>query len=622
MAMMRYAKAIVQHPSITGRGWNRVRTAATTKSLSANISEQAESILGEPLDLTKYLLTHVTIVASVDTEEVPGVETGLIQEGTRQINRLYRDFRITPETEKYANGNNDGFERRVLLKSYPTFRGGQNYLEHHQVLEHSKGRILDVVARDLGDTVYVDILVATARSNTELVADIVSQRLTTLSMGCFMSGTLVKLFDGTLVPIESVSPDDKVVTHLGHIRRVVNRQALEGLWNIVEVEAQGLSRTIKATANHPFFVAVPQEDGSEAFIEKMAGELHLGDLLIRPLGLGHYDKLPVSKLSSTSFQGFVYDLEVEDHHSYTVEGIAVHNCQIDFSICTQCGNVGTDEPALCEHVRYGKGGRFLDHRGRNAKVVELCGHHTAPGGGVHFIEASWVEVPAFKGAVMRNILEPSQLPSQISRKAQAILSEVPKEWLADPNKSQRQAKIAAEGFFSDSETEATPEAETEKPKDKEPLDKLVDDAEKYILDKADQKIRDKLKGKTETRPDQADLASDTNESLVRSAGYRSSVNALIMARYPVVEWVDHLASLEAQKGLKVPGTHYRAAMLVGPLSDGQETNYLLRCGQVLGKDLSREDQQHLVRIGKILQAHQEVQQVRTVISNLRRSREE
>lgn len=615
MAMLRYARAVVQHPSISGRGWSRVRTAANAKPLTSSLSAQAETILGEPLDLSKYLLSHVTIVASVDTEEVPGAKTGVIQDGVHQINRPYSDFRITPETEMYVNGNNDGFERRVLLKSYRSFVAGRNHVEHDQRLEMTKGRILDAVARDLGDTVYVDILVATSREFTDLIRDIETRRLTTLSMGCFLPGTLVTMADGSSIPIESVQPQDEVLTHLGHHRKVLNQQIRAGMWSIVEVEGKGLDRIIRATDNHKFFVAVANDDGSESVVEKAAGDLQLGDNLVRPLGLGHYDRVPVVSLFFTPYRGFVYDLEVEDHHSYTVEGIAVHNCEISFSICTECGNVGADEPALCEHVRFNKGGYFMDHRGRNAKVVELCGHHTAPNGGVQFIEASWVEVPAFKGAVLRNILEPAQIPSQISRKAQKILAEPPAEWVVDPSKV-RTAKLAADDFFGgEGDGGDAPDAEA-KPPEKDPVDKLIDDAEQYILDKADQKIREKLKGKTETRPDGA-LAQDVNESLVHTARYDGLVNSLIMARYPVVEWIDHLAKLDAREGLTVPPLLYRTALLASSAGTG----YLQRCADLLGRDLTREDQGHLDRIGRIVQAHQEVQQVRTLVSNMRRSRE-
>ena len=77
----------------------------------------------------------------------------------------------------------------VLLKSYRTFIGAHNFLEHVQIENLSKGRILDAVARDIGDSVYIDILIATDRKHRELIKDIVSGELTTLSLGCSIDGS-------------------------------------------------------------------------------------------------------------------------------------------------------------------------------------------------------------------------------------------------------------------------------------------------------------------------------------------------------------------------------------------------------------------------------------------------
>lgn len=80
--------------------------------------------------------------------------------------------------------NCDAWDRKVLLKSYRTFVGAQNFLEHVQVESQSKGRIIDAVARDIGPSVYVDILVATNRKHAALIRDIEENHLKTLSMGC------------------------------------------------------------------------------------------------------------------------------------------------------------------------------------------------------------------------------------------------------------------------------------------------------------------------------------------------------------------------------------------------------------------------------------------------------
>ncbi len=182
-----------------------------------------------------------------------------------QIDRRYNDYFITPETGKFINANHDAWERKLLLSSFRSFVGGQNYVEHLQIPELSKGRIIDAAARDIGDSIYVDILVATERRHKPLVAAIESEELQTLSMGC-------------------------------------------------------------------------------------------------------------SVLHTT---------------------------------CTKCGNVAEDEAQLCRHIRYMKGNMFVDGLGRARKIAELCGHWSDPNS-VKFIEASWVANPAFKGAVLRNILTPDE----------------------------------------------------------------------------------------------------------------------------------------------------------------------------------------------------------------------
>lgn len=189
MAFLRTAHAMVVHPKTTPQGWSRIRTAKLAGQPSPNLVTQASEILGQSFDPNRYLLTHCTIVASVDVEVVPGVKLGSVNESGKKINRKYADFRVSTETDQYINNNLDCFDRKVLLKSYRTFIGGHNFVEHVQVEDLSKGRIIDAVARDIGDTIYIDILVATDRKHTDLVASIESGEMGTLSMGCSVETT-------------------------------------------------------------------------------------------------------------------------------------------------------------------------------------------------------------------------------------------------------------------------------------------------------------------------------------------------------------------------------------------------------------------------------------------------
>jgi len=161
MAFLKYADALVQTPRLDNhKHWNSIRSAAKTVS-----TIEVGKIVPD-FDISNYLLTHATIVASVDVEP--------------------NDFYIKPECSQYVNQNGDSWERRLLMGTYNTFIGAQNYLEHVQIPYLSKGRIIDAVAREIEskDSVYIDILVATERRHRDLVAAIENGNLNTLSMGC------------------------------------------------------------------------------------------------------------------------------------------------------------------------------------------------------------------------------------------------------------------------------------------------------------------------------------------------------------------------------------------------------------------------------------------------------
>lgn len=122
-----------------------------------------------------YIFTHNTILASVDVEgRVSGAE---------------RDHLITASTQRFINDNFDAWERGVVLNDWKTFIGAYNYLEHVQIPSESKGTIIDAAVRNLEDSLYVDILVATNKKHSSLCAKIASGEMNAMSMGCICSHT-------------------------------------------------------------------------------------------------------------------------------------------------------------------------------------------------------------------------------------------------------------------------------------------------------------------------------------------------------------------------------------------------------------------------------------------------
>ncbi len=218
----------------------------------------AKDIDWQKFNKDDYLLTQCTIVCSVETED--------------------DGHTIIPACNNLVNANGNAWTNDILLATFRSFVGAQNYLEHCQIPALSKGTILDAVIRPVEHTgengekahiYYVDILVATSREHKDLVEKIESGRLTTLSMGA--------------------------------------------------------------------------------------------------------------------------------------------TCE--YVTCSKCGGVFTDDDS-CEHIKNEIGQKYYDEQGKERIVSELCGRMVEKDGklvadpnSVTFIEASWVEHPAFKGAVLEQYIE-------------------------------------------------------------------------------------------------------------------------------------------------------------------------------------------------------------------------
>lgn len=140
-----------------------------------------------------YIFTHNTIIASVDTD-------------------TESDWLITANTQKYINDNFDSWTRGVISNDWESFVGAENYLEHVQIPSQSKGKIVDAVLRDVGESLYVDILVATARKHSGLIRKIESGALNAMSMGCICAFTICSACGNRAVD------ETELCTHIAHFK--------------------------------------------------------------------------------------------------------------------------------------------------------------------------------------------------------------------------------------------------------------------------------------------------------------------------------------------------------------------------------------------------------------------
>ena len=496
MAFMKYARATVVHPHVGRREWASIRTAAAkvaSADLQGNLVARASDLLGQQFDPKKYLLTHATIVASVDTLEPTGIKTGSVMEGGFRVNRKYGNFRVTLASDKFINNNLDCWDRDVLLKSYRTFVGGHNFVEHVQVEELSKGRIIDAVARDIGDSVYVDILIATDRKHADLVTAIESGKMGTLSMGCTVDGTQ----------------------------------------------------------------------------------------------------------------------------------------------CTKCGHWAADETEMCPCIKYAKGNIFFDENGRKHRIAELCGHKSiGPTGGVQFIEASWVGTPAFPGAVLRNVLEPTG--AQV-RQAQAILASPPPEWSAEASmKAASLANLVAsttplpptttlasslpvtvaygdtlgfddpmagDEFFSGWDDEEEAPAEEAAPAEKaDPFKSLEDEMVEHLSDRVKKRLKEQMKGEEAKKILSPETPTTTNESVVKEASLlRVATDVLVRTAASPAALIDGVATMARASNINIPIRVYRAALTIGSSDRYADEDHFHRvCLASLGGQPTPAELRVLRRLGKLI----------------------
>lgn len=195
-----------------------------------------------------YLFTHDTACCSVETEE--------------------NGYWIKPACWELVNANGNAWTNPVLLASFRTFVGGDNFLEH-----------------------------------------------------CFAAGTKVLMANGIYKPIEELSSGDKIINHLGEEDTVLNLQIRESN-DLYEINCD--NSTLVVTGNHPIYT---YSNGSLGW--KRVDELNPAtDKVVKMLPNAKYSAdFTLDKLIDSGLQT-VYNIEVERDHSYVAEGIIVHNCQI------------------------------------------------------------------------------------------------------------------------------------------------------------------------------------------------------------------------------------------------------------------------------------------------------
>lgn len=167
---------------------------------------------------------------------------------------------------------------------------------------------------------------------------------------CFVAGTQVMCIDG-MRSIEDIQVGDLVCTHNFRWKRVskIGNQ----LADTIIIKGDGVEKYIECTPNHPFLIKT--SNGVNSKLVWMSAKDILNQQWIK-IGLSSNGNPcflaygVVHTINSGNKNIRVYNLEVEDDHSYTVEGIAVHNCQ-SFSIAGNRKGLSGTSGLMYEYIR-------------------------------------------------------------------------------------------------------------------------------------------------------------------------------------------------------------------------------------------------------------------------------
>ena len=351
------------------------------------------------------------------TQERPQVRTSLFADFPEVIPTPGTMLVRTRAISARVNKNYDGFESNELKKAHKSFIGRPVFVNHQNLnYRQTRGIVRGAVYKENGKDKYIDLLIEVdARAYPRLAKEIEAGHLDGVSMGCLMPGTMVAMADGDNKPIEKVDFDDEVFTHRGNTETVtyVTERQYDG--DMVAIKVYGIAWPINITPEHPVWVRPESPYADSNWTE--AADVKIGDWVLTPNavskeklyveGAAYPDKeglwRRVSSVVTFPASTLVYNLDVDGDDSYVAGGIAVHNCDVGFTVCSYCGNVARDPYEFCDHVLLYKGQalpRVNDNFEKEAVFVyEQCRD-------VNFFEISFVFDPADETALIQEIYVP------------------------------------------------------------------------------------------------------------------------------------------------------------------------------------------------------------------------
>lgn len=178
----------------------------------------------------------------------------------------------------------------------------------------------------------------------------------------------------------------------GFISRISSFDRTPSENSVVKINTRENTLSVGSNASSLFERSIKYSSSGFCSAEIMASKSFITSFYNRK-----YMACPIKSIEEVEWNEPVYDLTVEDDESYIADGVAVHNCSVEYSLCSICRNKAASQEEYCHHIRNMKGRKFTGQV-TDVKTGETRTLKDAPvyeeNYGIRFIELSGVVDPA------------------------------------------------------------------------------------------------------------------------------------------------------------------------------------------------------------------------------------
>lgn len=372
------------------------------------------------------------------------------------------------------NDNGDYFGFEELKKSTPTFIGVPVFTNHQNTdINQARGKVIHSWW-DNGRNGIMIIARVDAEAYPQLARGINENYIAATSMGASRGHDLISMADGSKKRVDEIQINDLILTHKGEIEPVIEIVKTQEHNQLYHIRWNGNKTGLALSFEHPVLVLkrddiyFKDKSGKQRRYDKQniqniepkfipASELRSGDYVLE-LKVQKSPEPVRPKSDSFFFKNYIahmvkdvilinnseptYYLQVGEtddensDHSYILNDIATHNCQIHHSVCNVCHNYAETPESYCSCVKERKTRnitakkqkcQYHKHSPKN-ETCPLCGSTSDDvktfevidkkafehNYGIRFIENSFVVNPACHECGIVEVIDPSKLQMKIS----------------------------------------------------------------------------------------------------------------------------------------------------------------------------------------------------------------